>query len=755
MSADSDMNGREIVVGGVSTASLDVTVSENATRASHVQDAETVPWLVRPLKQGLDVTYGKVSSTAADRNERVAILKLTGGTETNNDYAKDEVTQWAIYSFKYKSDGKNALWYDNGEHYFEGLFVPNELRYGPGVESSAGVADENRQSLTSVNTISAPDITTDQTKMKDDIANYTLLEHYLAMPANTNIHATVGRVKLPFYHRLSRVIAYILIDPDMSPDPEHPVTLKGYKIDVDGKTTSTDDPTTTSLRFCNVDVLEGVEDTKDAQLNTHVLTPHWGPKRKVIPHFMGEEGSVVNTNQGLETKDENFIMFYDDTKQDYIFPTMEAWATWYSKTDAELSAATVTKTVYGKVPVYDLIVRPTYTAKTKVMYDERNAEGQELTDTQREALVTYKNKINFELELSNGLIYTKEYEFDLDANQQTIVYLRISRESIDYNASGSELWIDKESHDDWYGVDNKGGHSLSKVGSSWQRAYTYSEEVSGDKVTDGGFYNENTTGEDGTEGQYVTEDTWIKHFLQAYEGGANHGDYFTLTTDITIDAKLIPRNFVFTGHLDGRGHTIKLENCDVEWSEDVYQVASDYNGELYVKNDGGEYEKWTLPDLYEEDEENEGQYIKVENPSLSDAKASKYYARSGDFYELYTQPELYKKQVKWYLNAHQLFSGLNGAYIAEDGQANVHTEGGKLVPYTDGTTGWRAEVINLNVDGLLFPEEVYTISEGKRTGYITDPKRHVSGNVQNCYDKAGSETTRTKVPDHTPALFKY
>lgn len=810
--------GDIIKVGGLTTSPLEISVSENATtRAQQVQDAETVPWLIRPLKEGLDITYGKVSSTASERNERVAILKLTGGTLDDNVYNKDEVTNWAIYTFQYKGTdpAQDAIWYGNGEHYFEGMFVPNNLRYG------AGLDDASRLTQESVNTTSAPNITTDQSATA---TNYSYLGHYLAMPANTRIHATIGRVKLPFYHRLSRVIAYILIDPDMTTDPAHPVTLKGYKKDAEGNPTDTEDPTTTSLRFCNVDILKGVKDLPPSgEQLTHELTPQWGAIRKVIPHFEAEEGSMVqNATGNFEEKDPNFYMFYDDNTQEYIFPTMENWITYYNQykdaTPEQLKAAKVTRTNYGKVPVYDLIARPTYTDVNKVMYDERNADGNELSTTEKEDLVTYKNKIDFEMTLSNGLIYTKEFPFDLNANEQTVVYLRISRESVDYNASGSEVWIKKEGTDDWYGIDNQGGHSLSKAGSTWQRAYTYNATVSSDKVTDGGFYNETTTGEDGTVGQYVTKDTWIKKFAQAYEGGECHGDYFILTSDIEIDAKLLPDNFVFTGHLDAHGKTIKIINTGTNWTE--YVATTDYTiNPLYKDQSGTVY---TLPTLYTKvhhdanyDNDTEFEIINgvtyLKNtlkyvPEVShlatqeDVDAGKannigdkvidtpahyevnddsvvkqdaydeyleaagltiatmmtsgvtYYERSEASepytYTEYTKPTTLFKKVD-HTSGSALFAGLDGAYNAAEGVANVHKENNVMVPYTDGTTGWRAEVMNLVVDGKLFVDDVYTLdAENHRTGYNTTTRK-VSGNVQNCKDSEG------KVPNHTPALFKY
>lgn len=741
-----ELAGEKIVVG-ITTSPLDISVSGNATRAQHIQDAEEVEWLIPKLKDGLDITYGKINEDGSHGNEEVAILKLKE-SDGNDPFDKDPITGWAKYSFKYKegdNKDKDAVWYGNGEHYFEGMFIPEALR------NRTGVLD-------------------DQSKSE----NYEMLEHYLAMPANTQIHATVGRVKLPFHHRLSRVIAYILIDPAMSTDPNDPVTLKGFKMDSNGQPTATEDPATTSIRFCNVETLTGVSD----------LAPQWTKVRKVIPHFEGEEGSEVQAVDGsFETKDANLYMFYDDNTQEYIFPTMPEWTTYYNKyknaSDAELTSAKVTRTNYGKVPVYDLLVRPTYSDKKSVMYDEKNADSQPLTDAEKTALVSKKNKIEFELTLSNGLIYTKEFEFDLNANEQTVVYLRISRESVDYNATGTQIWNKKESVDDWYGVDNRGDHSLSKVGSSWQRAYVFGSTVSEDDVTDGGYYNESTGDNDGIVGQYVTASTWIDNFSQAFEGGKNHGDYFVLTGNITIDARKLPDNFVFTGHLDARGHTITLTNTGESWTDYLEaKTEEQLNGTVYSDKNGTEF---TLPDLYEKTDVVPATYytadeaaawnaehadeiaagtasakqegdIKTQEipahydeispkPAVYQVKTGTYYTRTGEepnyTYTEYVLPTLY--YAVHHTSGTTLFAGLNGKYSAVDGVANVHNG----VPYTDGTTGWRAEVMNLTVAGLLFSDDVYS---GSRNGYDVTK---VSGNVQNCSDSNG------KVPNHTPALFKY
>ena len=201
---------------------------------------------------------------------------------------------------------------------------------------------------------------------------------------------------------------------------------------------------------------------------------------------------------------------------------------------------------YGMCPRYDLIVRPTYTKRTSgsnVMYDEQAGTTDEGT-----------NSIDFELTLDNDLEYEKHFVFDLNANDETVVYLRVSPERIDYNSAGSRLWKETNQGDNYYGVNNENGNNLSVAGSSWQRAYT-NKTLEDDNVTDGHKYNAD---EENEEAQYVSDSKWIEMLLQAHEGGSHHGDYFILDHDITIPASAIPNDFVFTGHLDGMGHTITI-----------------------------------------------------------------------------------------------------------------------------------------------------------------------------------------------------
>lgn len=587
--------------------------------------AEQVSWLIQPLKQGLDITYGLVGNKAT---EKVAILKLQGGTENDLYYDTNKNSGYAVYTFNYRdSDGtltsEKAEWLGNGPHYFEGVHVPNRIRYS----TNASELDNDRTDFNGVANVKAVKLlTTDQSddaEVGDDnsLGNYVLLSHYLGMPANTKISATVSRILLPFRHRLSHVLAYILIDPTLG------TTIKGYtpmERNEAGEVTVCDEPSTSSIRFCNVDVLRGVHDVYDENTKLHTLTPDWAEKvRKVVPHFYGELESIA--------------VYMHIEKEKYIYPSNKDYSgidNWYTNTynksisagktpeqaASEAQKATgYSKKVYTRVPVYDLIVRPTYTSYETVMYDEKGYEN----ENERQALASRKNKIDFEITLTNGLSYQKEFVFDLDANYETIVYLTINREGIDYNSSGADTWIENSKEDYYYGVDNKNGNTLSKAGSSWQRAFTRRKDSyvgdGGDKVTDGGFYDEGTDngkpgsganagGNDDATGQYLSEATWIRYFSQAYKGGEHHGDYFILSYDITIDARSLPDDFVFTGHLDAFGqddrkyHSITLTNTGTSWKE--YVETTDYELETLYRSIPSEAysddfgEVYSLPELY-------------------------------------------------------------------------------------------------------------------------------------------------------------
>lgn len=767
-------DGELINVGGVSmNDQLEVSANDPMTRAAQDDAAEKQEWLVNPLKQGLDITYGSVGNEVA--TQKVAILKLLSTITDSehqeldgpdgNKYVVDKDTKWGVYSFKYRvheGEGQDAWWHGNGAHYFEGQYVPQELRFGAGTGNASSTEE-------TVNTATAPGLHSNQTnKVADGVTtgNYTLLEQYLGMPANTRLSATVARIRLPFRHRLCRVIAYVLIDPAMGPG----VTLEGYKKTEAEKTSGIDNPETTELHFSNVDVLAGVDDALND--GHHTLTPKWKTARKVVPHFVGERGSMNKNNTELN---ENFLVYMDIDKETYTFPTNDNWASKKNTYETALSnnagdiakaekACGIRQINYGKVPVYDIIARPTYEKIDNVMYDEEGVKNPDGTvnDTKKREYLNKKNKIDFDLTLSNGLQYSKEFTFDLNANVQTVVYLRINPESVDYNSSGSEVWVNETINDDYYGIDNQNGNSLSIAGSSWQRAYTLGTTVSDDKVTDGGYYNQNTTDEDGTENQYLTDATWKKFFAEAYAQGTHHGDYFILNKDITIDASELPENFVFTGHLDAQGHTITFTGAN----SDIYELTTEYTlypaTDLYEKS-GGSYTQFVLPTLYISREvaqarphrsssidHGEDMMEEVQNPSLQTVMTDgvTYYTKSGDTYTVWTRPDaLYTHRT----GATALFCGLNGIYTTTQEEAanpyaagvvweaNVHKEKNKYgeywVPYKGTESGWRAEVINTRVIGTLFTTDAV-----------------ITGNVQNCYD--GAEAT-SKVENHTPEYPRY
>ena len=345
-------------------------------------------------------------------------------------------------------------------------------------------------------------------KAQNTTQNYDDLIHYTAIPPSTEIAATVGKITIPLQHRLARVLAYVLIDQSMN------AKLKGY----DASNYNAEE---TKLRFCNVKTLNYVDANG---------LPVWKEERKAIPHYLGEY---------------SVKLYKDKSSGKLIFPTDDDWQV--AQEDYTANAdKNYTCTDYGKVPCYDLIVRPTYTVAeegTNVMYDEAvpTAEG--------------KNNIDFELTLDNDLEYEKQFTFDLNANDETVVFLRVSPERIDYNSAGSRLWKESANHDNYYGVNNQNGNNLSKAGSSWQRAYTNSTLDTG--VTDGHFYNADSEDE---EAQYVDDSKWIEMLLQAYKGGTHHGDYFILKKDITINTNdyEFPSDFTFTGHLDALDHTITI-----------------------------------------------------------------------------------------------------------------------------------------------------------------------------------------------------
>lgn len=745
MFGDKQANEGDVINVGVDTDIL--TMTSSITRASAERtDAEKVSWLVQPLKQGLDITYGKVGD---DSSERVAILKLLpadNGSVTDDTYKTNGV--YAEYSFNYRStDGtetsEKACWHGNGPHYFEGVHVPNRLRYNSEVSE---LATNNRKLPWSTEELAAvTNLTSDQSGdnnigTDNALGNYTLLSHYLGMPANTQISATVARIKLPFRHRLSRVLAYILIDPELKTNNQY-AKIKGYaNIESGDDKPFKDDPATSSIRFCNVDVLEGVHDVYNSETKLHTLTPKWYKVRKAIPHFCEQK--------------ENFVIY--ENGKNTVYPNNDNYAEVAAAYNANPTTSGYVKREYPVVPVYDLIVRPTYTSLSNVMYDENGYDN----ETTRRELANNTNTIEFIVTLDDELTYQKKFEFDLNANYQTIVYLKISPEGVDYNDSDSEIWKETKNTDNWFGLDNANGNTLSEAGSSWQRAF-YNNYLPGeDKVTDGGFYSENTNGKDNTVGQYLSEATWKNYFLQAYKGGEHHGDYFVLDKDITIDASELPsEGLVFTGHLDGFSthtsqayHTITLTNpgaivpCTNEPLIKLYQDenATETIPQLYWYEEIAQSKPLTRSsiDPFVPSEDNLTKFdMSTTYPADLDGFAIYYKDEVDGDFKIYSKRTFYKKSPTY------LFAGLNGVYSTRQEEAsdkynqgwkweaNVHLENGFWLPYKDTTTntGWRAEVINLQVIG----------------GDMFKSDAEITGNVQNCKDKNGA------VENRTPAYPKY
>ena len=639
--------GQAIQVGGVVMPGLSVQVETKA--AAKETPAEQVAWLKTPLAEGLDVFYGLRETYLTDKkNAKLRWVESEGTGE---------------YTFRYVGTENPAQWLGNGSHLFRGVYVPSAFR------AEGEIAPEKRPWVKDQSPEAAEGSTT--------TTNYDHLNHYLAMRANLQIAATLGRIQLPYHHRLARVLTVVLIDPELSKEEGKTVTLRGYELK-DGK----DDPTTTSIRMDRVGVLDYVSSSAIAREEEAVTMwyPRWTMARNVTPHFFREVGSLDKDFNELY---EDLLVFRDTKTDDLYFPTTDGWDTMrktykacYDKykdtypVQADLEAIIKKETGltcinYKQAPCYDLIIQPTYTSEAMVMYDE--AENIDTGNTRKE-LAARTNGITYVAELSNGLRYSERIEIDLDAGYQTVVYLRIDREQVDFNQTVAEEWRMVEKADGYYGVNNQHGDRLSIAGGSWQRAYRVGTlDVT---ITDGSEYTENGNpdhyqdqkpGETHQDGQYLSEDSWKKAFFEAKEGNKHHGDYFVLTQDITIDVSTIPANFVFTGHLDGRGHTITLTGTR----------PSD-SGTTGGTTGGGTTPGTPTP-----------------------------------------EPVRY------------LFDGLNGTYEAAAGTANVHEENnGTLVPLK----GYRAELMNVTIKGGHLFSPAATTTTGYVVGCSDESKQPVDRN---------------------------
>lgn len=751
-----DITGNRIIkIGGVVSDDV-ITVQTRAGETTDTVRAETVDWMKGALRHGLDITYSNLNAEGkhVTGNQHVAILKWTGVTHPTSGRGD--------YTFKYKIGGGDAEWYDNGPHYFEGEYVPTRIRT-TSTEIPADLTTNQADDSDYTYTIDSEGNET----TTGNIGNYTLLSHYVGMPPNWTTSATVDQVLLPFKHRLARVIAYILIDPDLKDKSGlNPAKLKGYEKDANGK----DNPSTTELRFANVKVLEKVQEVAaDASSDAAAsLTPQWTKARRVIPHFESELTTSVNnkhelavpttaTQSEIDAANSGFIVYIRKRDEKPIHPREEGWYEAHKDYLQKGPNSAYTQKKYTSVPVYDIIVRPTYKTTDDVMYDEAGYYNNDKTvnESTLTTLVQQENSIEFEMTLNNDLVYTKKFDFDLNANQQTIVYITIDRESIDYDESTSETWVSTNTQDNYYGVNNDLGHNMSMAGSSWQRAFRNSSYNPG--VTDGNDYGAQENGE--YVGQYVDDATWIEAFAQAYQGGAHHGDYFILDNDITINATLLPDHFVFTGHLDGRGHTITVTGLNTSWQEDHYQhdVITDFSelpSKVYKKVSDS-YEEFSLPELYTlNDTDPDNPVYSSASPSIEDVHGGTYYIKvDEENYEEYHLPTLYA-YVNHPINhtsGSSLFAGLNATYttnqeasgdpFAKDSEgnpivtweANVHKEGSYWVP----VAGYRAELYNVKLSGgTFFPEG--TVFDGSLSNTV------VNGYIYNCWE--GSTPISNKVP---------
>lgn len=559
-----------IHVGMVTEAPTTELTPTRANTDTEIIRAETVKWLQGALRAGLDITYSNKDAEGKHivSNEHVAILKWNGTTHTDTDG-----TVRGEYTFKYKGTNpeEDAEWYDNGEHYFEGEYVPEKIRTTGEIpqDLTTDQHDESDYNYDASGTITG-----------GNIGNYTLLSHYIGMPPNWTAEATVEQLLLPFKHRLARVIAYVLIDQALM------TTLEGYNL-IDGK----DDPSTTNITFGFVKVLDKVREVAATATTAATLTPQWTEARKVVPHFLDEVSESIDKDGKEITsyidKDGNeqsitndaFIVYTDLRTKKKIHPREgQSWIDAYVSYSMNPNK-TYSQQKYLRVPIYDIIVQPTYTSADMVMYDEEGYYNSDktLNETKIQNYAKQTNSIEFELKLQTGLIYRKKVEFDLNANQQTVVYLTVDREGIDYDKSASETWEEMTRTDGYYGVDNDLGHNMSKVGSSWQRAVRFGSAPV-NNVTDGNFYQDETVGD--KSGQYFTEsEKWIAEFVKATATGDRHGDYFVLDNPITIPARSLPEDFVFTGHLDGRGNTITIEGGDRKYLFDGLNATYTTNQE--------------------------------------------------------------------------------------------------------------------------------------------------------------------------------
>ena len=333
------------------------------------------------------------------------------------------------------------------------------------------------------------------------------------------------------------------------------------------------------------------------------------------------------------------------------------------------------------------------------------------------------------------------------------------------------------------------------AGSSWQRAYTNKNKNY--PVTDGHQYQQDVEDQ---YAQYVDDATWIEMLREAREGGLHHGDYFILDHDISIPAAAFPDDFVFTGHLDGRDHTITItdgtynavmqrathtyvdysnnKSNPTEPNETKYSKVGDYYYELDVHaaqmgwyerhvSDGGVITYTPIADIYEYDGIYAFAWTKGgENDPISN--------NDEDYTEYHFYKSIYQDEVTTPIAAkakpYYLFAGLNGKYgtaqernIYDIWEANVHKEtngSNYWVPYRhkvgdDYKDGWRAEIINTNFVIDLEGDDACSVFKPEAV-WGTD----ITGYLHNCwvnstYSGTPPKWSGTPIQDYTPVIPQY
>jgi len=244
------------------------------------------------------------------------------------------------------------------------------------------------------------------------------------------------------------------------------------------------------------------------------------------------------------------------------------------------------------------------------------------------------------------------------------------------------------------------------------------------------------------------------------------------------------------------GDAIALDAIKSASSSDDGKVYCKKEGENYVVIDKiSEYIAGLLATIYTK--ENEDNYTKVSNLAVLDANTD-YYKKDGDnsyskIDDLSTYFGIYIKTtvttytytpIDLFMKVHHkgvsgagtqatdalyMFAGLNGKYTTAQEtatdpttvvwEANVHKEtngSSYWVPYKSAIDGWRAEVINLNINGGTLFKSGTTYSNDTNTG-----NEAVTGYVHNCWKGATYNRTTHKwsggssVKENKPAIPAY